>query len=212
VSLLISELFASIQGESSFAGYPCTFVRLTGCNLDCAWCDTAYAREGGERMEVEEIVARVADLGLSLVEITGGEPLLQDETPRLAAGLLAQGLTVLLETNGSQDISRVDPGVVTIMDVKCPSSGQDKANDYRNFLRLRSHDQVKFVIADRKDYEFATSLLDRIGPAPREVHFSPAFGMLDPRLLSEWMVADRLRVRLNLQLHKYIWPPETRGV
>jgi 7-carboxy-7-deazaguanine synthase len=212
VNLQVCEIFASIQGESSFAGFPCVFVRLTGCNLDCAWCDTTYARAGGESVAQGEIVERVLGFGLPLVELTGGEPLLQEGTPGLAATLLSRGLNVLLETNGSQDISRIDPGVVTIMDVKCPSSGQSEANDHANFSRLRPRDEVKFVVADRTDFDFARDLLDRFAPAPAAIHFSPAFGLLHPRALAEWILADRLPVRLNLQLHKYIWPPDRRGV
>ena len=211
MSLLVSELFASIQGESSYAGYPCAFVRLSGCNLNCAWCDTAYARSGGEGMEIAQIVDRVLDLGLPLVEITGGEPLLQEETPLLAGSLLAQGLIVLLETNGSMDISRIDPEVVTIMDVKCPSSGEAGTLDRTNLERLRPHDELKFVIGDTTDYAYARSVLDNL-PAPGPVHFSPIFGMLHPSELAGWIVADRLPVRLNLQLHKYIWSPDMRGV
>jgi 7-carboxy-7-deazaguanine synthase len=212
MSLLVCELFASIQGESSYAGYPCAFVRLAGCNLDCTWCDTPYAREGGTPMETADVVARVMDLGLPLVEITGGEPLLQGDTPGLASALLERGLTVLLETNGSRDITLVDPGVVTILDVKCPSSGQVSSHDPENFTRLRPHDEVKLVIADREDYEFAKAAVQRFDPAPRTAHFSPVHEALHPRSLAEWIIADRLSVRLNLQLHKYVWPPGMRAV
>jgi 7-carboxy-7-deazaguanine synthase len=212
MSLRVCEIFASIQGESTYAGRPCAFVRLAGCNLDCSWCDTPYARVGRDTVSASTAAERALAFGLPLVEITGGEPLLQEETPMLADLLIAKGATVLLETNGSLDIGRIDRRVVTIMDVKCPSSGQERTTDRANFERLRPHDEIKMVVADRVDYEYAKSILKLLKRPLRAVHLSPAFAALHPRTLSEWILADRIDVRLNLQLHKYIWPPETRGV
>ncbi len=215
MAIKVNEIFHSIQGESTYAGCPCVFVRLTGCNLRCAYCDTVYAYEEGSLMDVEEIVKKVKDFSCSLVEVTGGEPLLQDETPRLIKTFLDLGCTVLLETNGSKDISTVDRRCVKIMDVKCPSSGEDKQNDLENLHRLNQGDELKFVIADLEDYNFAVDILSRVSKEKKNrihVHFSPCFGKIGPRELSEWILKDRLNVRLNLQLHKYIWPPDMRGV
>ena len=213
--LRVNEIFYSIQGESSYAGCPCVFVRLTGCNLRCSYCDTQYAYDAGTDLTVAEIVAKVATYGCALVEVTGGEPLLQSDTPVLIAELLDLGHSVLLETNGSRDISVVDPRCIRIVDVKCPSSGAAETADSANIERLRAHDEVKCVIGDRRDYEFAKAVLERIQascPEPPTVLFSPVFGLLDSRQLAQWIVADRLAVRLNLQLHKYIWDPDQRGV
>lgn len=213
--LRVNEIFYSIQGESSFAGCPCVFVRLTGCNLRCTYCDTQYAYAEGTDHPVGEIVARVKAFGCVLVEITGGEPLFQHHTPALISRLLDLGYTVLLETNGSLDISVVDRRCIRVVDFKCPSSGQAEANDFANIERLQPHDEVKCVIGDRADYEYARDVLARIqdGCARRpEVLFAPVFGMLDARQLAQWILADRLPVRLNLQLHKTIWGPDQRGV
>jgi 7-carboxy-7-deazaguanine synthase len=215
VDFQVCELFTSIQGESTFAGRPCFFVRLSGCNLRCGWCDTPYAWTGGEAMGMETLLDRVLAPGCSLVEITGGEPLLQEGTPRLIRRLLDQGLTVLLETNGSLDLSPVDPRCVRIMDVKCPGSGESGSNRWANLDLLTERDEVKFVLGGENDYCFARDLilggkLRRV-PAGR-IHLSPVHGSLSPRTLAEWMIRDLVPARLSLQLHKRIWDPETRGV
>jgi len=212
MALEVNEIFHSIQGESSWSGQPCVFIRLTGCNLRCAYCDTSYAYEQGRFIEIPEIVERVRRLRCDLVEVTGGEPLIQAETPPLIAGLLDAGHTVLLETNGSIDIGVVDPRCVRIMDIKCPSSGMAGQNDLRNLKKLGAQDELKFVIASREDYEFARDLLSTLPAARSKINFSPVFGSLALRSLAEWILEDRLPVRLNLQLHKIIWGPETRGV
>ena len=211
MTLPVHEIFASIQGESTFAGLPCAFLRLSGCNLACSWCDTAYAAASATPYFVGEAFAALTAFGLPLVELTGGEPLLCPEIPVLAARLATAGLTVLVETNGSLDISVLPDRVVAVMDVKCPGSGMEAHNDYANLDRLRSRDEVKCVLADRQDYLFALDVVRRVWDR-HAVSFSPVTGRLDPADLAGWMVADRVRARLNLQLHKIIWSPETRGV
>jgi 7-carboxy-7-deazaguanine synthase len=212
--LTINEIFHSIQGESTHAGRPCVFVRLTACDLRCSWCDTPYAFHEGRKMTVDEVVAVVDGYGCPVVEITGGEPLLQDDVYPLMDRLLADGRTVMLETGGHRPITRVPPAVVKIVDVKCPASGESARNDWDNLGRLAPHDEVKFVIQDRTDYEFAREVVARYGLTARAaaVLFSPVHGVLDARTLSEWVLADRLAVRVQLQLHKFIWSPTTRGV
>jgi 7-carboxy-7-deazaguanine synthase len=212
--LTVNEIFHSIQGESTLAGEPCVFVRLTACDLRCTWCDTAYAFYEGRKMSVDDVVAAVEQYGCPLVEITGGEPLLQPEVYPLMTRLLDRGKRVLLETGGHRSIADVPSGVVRIMDVKCPGSGESARNDWANLARLTAIDQVKFVLADRADYEFARDLVQKESLADRvaAVLFSPVHGVLHPRELAEWILADRLRVRLQLQAHKFIWPPDTRGV
>jgi len=212
--LTINEIFHSIQGESSYAGQPCVFVRLTACDLRCTWCDTEYAFYEGKKRALEEVIGEVDSFGCSLVEVTGGEPLLQEEVYPLMQGLLDRGKTVLLETGGHRDTSRVPDEVVTILDVKCPGSGESHRNDWSNLERLRAHDEVKFVVKDRADYEWARDVVAQRGLAGRAaaIHFSPVHGELDPKTLSEWVLADRLAVRVQLQIHKYIWSPTTRGV
>ena len=212
--LTINEIFHSIQGESTHAGRPCVFVRLTACDLRCSWCDTPYAFHEGTSRSVDEVVETIEQYGCSLVEITGGEPLLQDDVYPLMDALMARGDTVMLETGGHRSIARVPIGVVKIVDVKCPGSGEAGKNHWDNLDRLAAHDEVKFVIADRADYEFARDVLRRYDLASRTaaVLFSPVHGVLEPRVLSEWMLADRLPARLQLQMHKFIWSPETRGV
>ena len=212
MALEVNEIFHSIQGESSWSGQPCVFIRLTGCNLRCAYCDTSYAYEQGRFMEIPEIMERVRRLRCDLVEVTGGEPLIQADTPLLIGGLLDAGHTVLLETNGSIDIGVVDPRCIRIMDIKCPSSGMAGQNDLRNLQKLGVQDELKFVIGSREDYEFARDLLSTLPAARYKINFSPVFGSLALRSLAEWILEDRLPVRLNLQLHKIIWGPETRGV
>jgi 7-carboxy-7-deazaguanine synthase len=215
VGLKVNEIFFSIQGESSYAGRPCVFVRLTGCNLRCSYCDTRYAYEEGEEMEIADIVDQVASHQCPLVEVTGGEPLIQKETPALIYRLLEERYEVLMETNGSQDISQVDDRCVKIVDIKCPSSGQTSHNDLGNLDRLTNHDEVKFVIADRADYEYAKQILDLTNTKlfrRNPVHFSPAFGRIEPKTLAEWILKDHLDVRLHLQLHKVIWAADEKGV
>lgn len=211
MTLPVHEIFASIQGESSFAGLPCAFLRLSGCNLACSWCDTAYAGERATAYSVDAAAAALAAYGLPLAELTGGEPLLAPELPTLAARLLEAGMTVLVETNGSLDISVLPESAIAVMDVKCPGSGMESRNDYANLDRLRPRDEVKCVLADREDYLFALDVVRRVWDR-NAVSFSPVTGRLDPAELAGWMLADRVRARLNLQLHKIIWPPEMRGV
>jgi 7-carboxy-7-deazaguanine synthase len=214
MDLTVNEIFYSIQGESSFAGSPCVFVRLTGCNLRCVWCDTVYAYEEGYQATVGHVVSQVAGYSCSLVEITGGEPLLQVPVRELTQRLLDKGHTVLVETNGSQDISLLDPRCVIIIDFKLPSSGMEHHNDYRNIERLRSRDEVKLVIGDRRDYEASLKLIERIRTRrpSNTVHLSPVWSRLDPKVLANWILRDKLKVRLSLQLHKVIWGPNERGV
>jgi 7-carboxy-7-deazaguanine synthase len=212
--LTINEIFYSIQGESTHAGRPCVFVRLTACDLRCSWCDTPYAFHEGHKMSVDEVVAAVQRHGCPLVEVTGGEPLLQDDVYPLMDRLLADGRTVMLETGGHRPIGRVPAAVVKIVDLKCPGSGESDRNDWSNLDRLAPHDEVKFVVQDRADYEFARDVIARHDLVSRTaaVLISPVHGVLEPRTLSEWMLADRSSARLQLQIHKYIWSPTTRGV
>jgi 7-carboxy-7-deazaguanine synthase len=215
VALKVNEIFYSIQGESSYAGRPCVFVRLTGCNLRCSYCDTRYAYDEGDLMEINDVLKRVASYKCPLVEVTGGEPLIQKETPSLIHNLLEAGHEVLLETNGSQDIGQVDERCVKIMDIKCPTSGEEGKSDLKNLALLADTDEIKFVIGYRGDYDYAKKILNSMDlkPSPiSRVHFSPVFGKMDPGLLAKWILADHLDVRLHLQIHKIIWDPEKRGV
>lgn len=210
---MVHEIYASIQGESTYAGRPCVFVRLTACHLRCVWCDTPHAFYEGTRRPVEEVVREALGLGIPLVEVTGGEPLLQPGVLPLLAALADGGATVLLETSGALDIAPVDPRVVRIVDVKCPGSGEVARNRWENLEVLRPTDELKFVLADRADYEWACDVV-----RTRRLHerctvlFGPVWGRLAPRDLAEWMVADRLPVRMQVQLHKFLWDPEARGV
>jgi 7-carboxy-7-deazaguanine synthase len=212
--LTINEIFYSIQGESTRAGRPCVFVRLTACDLRCSWCDTPYAFHEGRKMSVDEVTEAVARHDCDLVEITGGEPLLQEDVYPLMDRLLSAGRAVMLETGGHRPIDRVPAAVVKIVDVKCPGSGEADRNDWSNLGRLAPHDEVKFVVKDRADYDFARDVIHRYALASRAaaVLMSPVHDALDPRTLSEWMLADHLPARLQLQLHKYIWSPTARGV
>jgi len=212
--LTINEIFYSIQGESTYAGRPCVFVRLTACDLRCSWCDTPYAFDEGRKQTVDDVMAEVERHGCQLVEITGGEPLLQEDVYELMNRLLAQGRTVMLETGGHRPIDRVPSAVVKIVDVKCPGSGESGKNDWANLERLSPHDEVKFVVKDRADYEFARDVIRGRTLASRcaAILISPVHGETDVRMLSEWMLADHLPARLQLQLHKFIWPAGTRGV
>jgi len=210
----VCEIFVSIQGESTFAGVPCTFVRLSGCNLRCSYCDTPYAYEEGAEMSVDSILHTVSEEGIRLVEITGGEPLLQhDEVSELTKQLLASGYKVLIETNGSVSIGSLDSRVIVIMDVKTPSSNMSERNDFSNFAYLKPADEIKFVISDRNDYEWSKKLVLEQGLSKRcTILFSPAAGTIPPRELAALILQDRLEVRLNMQLHKIIYHPDERMV
>jgi 7-carboxy-7-deazaguanine synthase len=208
----ITEIYQSIQGESSYAGLPCVFVRTTGCDLRCSWCDSEFTFTGGTAMTLDQIMVSVEMYKCELVELTGGEPLLQPEIYKLATRLADAGHTVLIETGGHRDISKLDPRVIRIMDLKCPASGECEKNLWSNLEHLRPVDEVKFVIADRDDYEWTLETIrehrleDRV-----KLLISTAFGMIDPDRVVEWMLEDKLRARFQLQLHKYIWPPDARG-
>jgi len=212
--LTVNEIFYSIQGESTRAGRPCVFVRLTACDLRCTWCDTPYAFTEGQKRTIDEVVETVEGYDCPLVEITGGEPLLQEDVYELMERLVERGRTVLLETGGHRPVDRVPGAVIKIMDIKCPASGEADRNDWSNIARLTARDEVKFVVADRADYEFAreTIAAHRLAERAGAVLISPVHGVLDSKALSEWVLADKLPVRLQLQLHKYIWSPTTRGV
>ncbi len=209
----VCEIFASIQGESTYAGLPCVFVRLTGCNLRCTYCDTMYAYEEGAEMKVDAIVETIGMYGFNLVEITGGEPLLQGDALQLASRLVDAGYKVLVETNGTIDISGVDKRAVIIMDVKTPGSGMSDSLRIENFDHLKKSDELKFVLSGRADYEWAVDIVNRYSLKDKcTILFSPVYGKLLPSELSGWILSDRLSIRLNLQLHKYIYDPGQRGV
>ena len=211
--LQVAEIFKSIQGESTYAGLPCTFVRLTGCNLRCVWCDTEYAFFGGKAMSVEYVAAKVDSFGLALVEITGGEPLLQAKVYELMQMFLQKKYVVLLETSGSISLKDVPDKVVKIMDLKCPTSGECEKNDFRNLEYLKLYDQVKFVIQDRQDYEWSCDVVRRNSLLTQErVLFSPVFEKLQLKTLAEWILEDSLPVRIQTQLHKHIWDKNVTGV
>lgn len=214
--LFIYETFSSIQGESSYAGIPCFFIRLAGCPLNCAWCDTRKARDirAGNPCKVSELIRLAQNAGIPLVEVTGGEPLAQKETPFLCSELLRNGFQVLIETNGAADVSVLPEGVIRILDMKTPSSGESQAMLEKNFRSVRPCDEVKFVIQDRADYDFAVEAVKRFALEDTCGHvlFSPAAGSMDPALLTEWILNDHLRVRINLQFHKIIWGPDREGV
>jgi len=217
----ITEIFRSIQGESTYAGLPCIFVRLMGCNLRCTWCDTEYSFTGGKKMSVAEVMDVVRGFSdrdgrrvVHLVEVTGGEPLLQQEALDLMDALLASNYQVLLETSGERFVGEVPEPVVRVIDVKCPGSGEGGKFDMKNLAVLRPTDQLKFVLACRKDYDFAREFICEHDLASKvaALIFSPVFGQLEPRSLVEWILADGLTVRLGMQLHKFIWEPNTQGV
>ena len=225
--MVITEIFKSIQGEGTRAGLPCIFIRLTGCNLRCTWCDTAYAFYGGTKYSLDEILEKVQALvgagagRVTLVEITGGEPLLQPETPALADRLLAENFTVMIETSGERFVGALPGNVIKIVDVKCPDSGEGGTFNLENLGAVRREDEIKFVIASRRDYEFARDFTAQHGLAERvrQVLFSPAFPDpagtwpgLSARELTEWILSDALPVRLGMQLHKFIWDPAMKGV
>ena len=212
--LTVNEIFYSIQGESTQAGRPCVFVRLTACDLRCSWCDTPYAFHEGRKMSIEDVVAEVQSYGCPLVEVTGGEPLLQREVYPLMNRLAEEGFTVMLETGGHLSTDQVPAHVTSIIDVKCPASGESAKNHWANLERLKPQDEVKFVIQDREDYEFARDVVHRYDLPARSaaVLFSPVHGVLDPKDLAGWILSDKLPVRMQLQVHKYIWSPTARGV
>ena len=211
--LKINEIYASIQGESSHTGLPCIFIRLTGCNLRCSWCDTAYAFYAGNDLTIEETLQKVDTFGLPLVEITGGEPLLQEDVYPLMEALLKKGYRVMLETSGALPIDKVPQRVIKILDIKCPGSGEEKKNHLENLKFLSPHDEVKFVLLDRADYEWSRDLLRKYDLAPStQVLFSPVYDKLNLKDLSQWILKDRLAVRLQTQLHKVIWSKDAIGV
>jgi 7-carboxy-7-deazaguanine synthase len=212
-ALKINEIYLSVQGESTWAGLPCVFVRLTGCSLRCSWCDTAYAFYEGADKALEEILAKVDACGIRLVEITGGEPLEQEGVYPLMEALLAKGYQVLLETSGAVDVGRVPKEVVKIVDVKCPGSGEEARNLWSNFEKMiPQQDEIKFVIKDREDYDYAKEIIQKYQLVGKfTLLFSSAFEYLKPSDLAEWITADRLPVRFQLQLHKYVWPEDTKG-
>lgn len=209
----ITEIYTSIQGETQYAGLPCTLVRTTGCDLRCGYCDSAFAFHGGKEMTLDEITAEVARLGAPLVLLTGGEPMLQRELPQLAERLLSAGYRVMIETSGAHPLDTLPPAVVRVIDVKTPGSGESHRNRAELLRALRPGDAVKFVLVDEADYRWAVELIraHELG-GQAEVLLSPVHGRLDPKILVGWMLRDRIPARLNLQLHKYIWEPETRGV
>lgn len=216
--LRVTEIFHSIQGESTWAGYPCTFVRLTGCPLRCSWCDTEYAFYGGEKMTLDELVAKCEEIGTKLVEITGGEPLIHRNAFVLASMLLDRGFTVLVETSGAIDVAPLDPHVHKIMDLKCPGSGEESRNLWSNLDHLTDRDEIKFVIKDRTDYEWARAVvhtrlaeMKRNGKL-REILFSPVWDSVDFQQLAQWVLEDHLPVRYQIQLHKVIWGANVHGV
>lgn len=218
-SLRVTEIFHSIQGESSWAGLPCTFVRLTGCPLRCVWCDTDYAFHGGEKLELDEILDRVKGIGTPLVEITGGEPLVQPAAFTLVSRLLDEGFTVLVETSGAIDVAPLDPRAHKIMDLKCPGSGEMERNLWSNLDHLNAGDELKFVVKDRADYEWARDVVRKRALDARvrqgnlkAILMSPVWGDVEVRDLSEWILDDRLPVRFQMQLHKLIWGPDAKGV
>jgi 7-carboxy-7-deazaguanine synthase len=217
--LRITEIFHSVQGESTWAGQPCTFVRLTGCPLRCTWCDTAYAFHGGERMTLDAILDRVRDIGTPLVEVTGGEPLAHPNAFVLVQRLIDAAFTVLVETSGAFDIAPLDPRAHTIMDLKCPGSGETERNRWENLHHLTGKDEIKFVIADRADYDWAVNVIrghgldERVRAGTlRALLLSPVWERMDFQELAEWVLADRLPVRYQIQLHKVIWGPTVTGV
>jgi 7-carboxy-7-deazaguanine synthase len=212
-TLKITEIFTSIQGESTYSGLPCTFIRFTGCNLRCSYCDTKYAYEGGEEFTIFELLGRVKEERIALVEITGGEPLLQEGVYNLSEELINEGYTVLMETNGSMSIERLDRRLVKILDLKCPGSGMSEKMDFENLTFLEEKDQVKFVIGNREDYFWTKEIIGRYSLEKRaQVLLSPVTRKVAPKKLAEWILEDRLPVRFQLPLHKYIWGFNARGV
>ncbi len=213
-TLNLTEIFCSVQGETSLSGLPTTFIRLASCNLRCSWCDTPYSFGRGDPLSLDAIIKTVQKYGARHVCITGGEPLLQKNVLTLMKKLCDEGYTVSLETGGSLSTEEVDSRVITILDIKCPGSGMSQKNAWENINRLRVHDEVKFVLKDQQDYVWAKQICEKHGLFKREkeVLFSPVHGVLDPQALIQWILNDKLKIRLNLQIHKWIWTPETQGV
>ena len=212
-TLSITEIYKSVQGESSFAGLPCTFIRLAGCPLRCRWCDTVYSFKAGDQRLVDDIVTEVNHLGVEIVEVTGGEPMAQAKTPLLLQQLAVAGHKVLMETSGSESLESVPDSTHIIMDLKCPGSGMEDRNHWDNLKILKATDEIKFVVADRADFDWALTQIDRYNLCDRfPVLMSPAFGQLKPDQLVAWMLEYPLPYRLNLQIHKYIWSPRAKGV
>lgn len=210
--LRITEIFHSIQGESSHVGRPCVFVRLAGCNLRCRWCDSEYTFTGGEKISIDDVIQRVRSYECNLVEVTGGEPLAQKEAFPLIERLCDDGFEVLIETSGSIDIEPVDRRAKIILDIKCPGSGEVEKNYWPNIERLNAHDEIKFVIAGRADYEWARDVIAERSLIGRTILFSPVWGELELKPLAEWMLADHVPARLQTQLHKHIWGADVKGV
>jgi len=210
----ICEIFYSLQGESTFAGMPCIFTRLSGCNLDCSWCDTRYADTQYQSMTFDQILNQIKNYPCNLVEITGGEPLHQKDTPLLISMLLDKNYQVLLETNGSKSIKKIHSNCIKIIDIKCPSSNESDSFLFENLEYLTKDDELKFVIADRQDYEFAKSIIENrlTLVSQTKIHLSPVFSQITPEVLAKWIIEDNLRARLSLQQHKIIWDPDTQGV
>ena len=209
----INEIYLSVQGESTHTGLPCIFIRLTGCNLRCSWCDTAYAFHEGKNMSIDEILQKVENFGIHLVEITGGEPLMQDNVYTLIRKLIEKGYKVMLETGGSISLERVPKDVIKIMDLKCPGSGEQEKNNLDNLKLLAPHDEVKFVILDKKDYEWSRDIIKKYKiNETAQILLSPVFDKLELKEIVKWILEDRLPVRLQTQLHKIIWDKNTIGV
>ncbi|WP_299980469.1 radical SAM protein [Desulfobacula sp.] len=206
--------FHSLQGESTFAGLPCIFIRLSGCNLSCSWCDTRYANEEYHSMTFDQILKKVSSYNCNLIEVTGGEPLLQNNTPALISILLKKNYQVLLETNGSKSIKNIASACIKIIDIKCPSSNESDSFLSENISFLTEHDEIKFVIGSRKDYEFAKSIIKNELPkiSQKKIHISPVFGQIPLKAVAAWMIEDNLLARLSLQQHKIVWDPDKRGV
>lgn len=213
MTLRVTEIYPCILGESSQVGRPCTLVRLTGCNLRCSYCDSEFSFHGGDAMSVDSVVERVVADGLGFALITGGEPLLQAECPDLIQRLLDRSIDVQVETSGSRNIDDIPEGAHTVLDIKCPASGETGQMDWNNLTRLRDADDVKFVVSDQQDYEWARDVIREHALDTRcQVLISPAFGLVDPARIAEWLLSDRLPARLHLQVHKYVWEPDLRGV
>lgn len=210
--LKINEIFYSIQGESSYNGMPCVFVRLTYCNLRCSYCDTEYSFYEGNDMSVKDIIKKIATYDCKLVEVTGGEPLLQKESINLMQELIKKNYTVMLETGGSLPINDVPKEVIKIIDFKCPSSNMHKKNDWSILQNIQTHDEIKFVVGNIEDYKWTKNKINKYSLNDKDILLSPVHDILDPKTLSEWILEDGIKARLQLQLHKYIWDPETKGV